>query len=111
MLFTLLRLIDNMVYAQHKSGREKDRIRLLKPFRANPPFQSASYIAMKSLGHLSAKIYNIMFLAVRGNGVNGKIILENDEFLSQHIHTYGVAVGQLLRESIKHSVAIRINDQ
>lgn len=52
-----------------------------------------------------------MLLAVRGNGINGKIILENDEFLSQHIYTHGNAVGQLLKESIKSSVTLRITDQ
>ena len=111
MLFIILRLMDNMIYAKYKSGREKDRIRLQKHIRANPPFQSASYIAMKSLSHIQAKIYHIMLLAVRGNGINGKIILENDEFLSQHIYTHGNTVGQLLKESIKSSVTLRITDQ
>ena len=56
---------------------------------------------MKSLSHVQTKIYYIMFLAVRGNGINGRIILENDEFLSQNIYTQGHAIGLLLKESLK----------
>lgn len=107
-LFAIVKLIDNLIYTNQKLGRDKQR--LSKQQRQEPSEKSASYIAMVALEKIPPLIYRILLQAIRGNEENGKIILENEEFLSQQILKYGNEISVLMKEAVRNSTNIQIVD-
>ncbi|CAD8182690.1 unnamed protein product [Paramecium pentaurelia] len=110
LLFSLLKLIDNIVFTSQKVFREKDRSRLYKTDRPLPSQQSASYIAFKILASMPIQIYRIILLSIKNNQINRRIALDNDEFLCQQIRSYGPQVAAILREAVRDQPNIDLAD-
>ncbi|CAD8198282.1 unnamed protein product [Paramecium pentaurelia] len=110
LLFSLLKLIDNIVFTQQKVFREKEKSRLYKTERALPSQQTASYVAFKALASIPVHIYKIILLSIKNNQNNRKIALDNDEFLCKQIRSYGPHVSAILREAVKDQPNIDLTD-